>query len=84
MTYMGFPRQHWTRIQTNNAIECLNHKIECRIKAIGVFPNTQRALMLAMCQTMSCNGDQLGVRCYMNMDYLFKPEEDLLSDTIVS
>lgn len=35
LTYMGFPSQHWTRIQTNNTIERLNREIKRRTKAIG-------------------------------------------------
>lgn len=27
LTYMDFPAQHWTRIQTHNAIERLNREI---------------------------------------------------------
>ena len=41
LTYMDFPRQHWTRIRTNNAIERLNREIKRRTKAIGAFPDGQ-------------------------------------------
>lgn len=27
LTYTHFPREHWRRIKTNNAIEHLNHEI---------------------------------------------------------
>ena len=43
---MDFPTQHWTRIRTNNTIECLNREIKRRTKVIGAFPDGQSALML--------------------------------------
>lgn len=46
LTYMDFPTHYWTWIRTNNAIECLNREIKRCIKAIGVFPDGQSALML--------------------------------------
>ena len=29
LTYCDFPREHWTRIRTNNVIERLNREIRC-------------------------------------------------------
>ena len=46
LTYMDFPTQHLTRIQTYNAIERLNREIKRRTKAIGAFPDGQSTLML--------------------------------------
>jgi len=46
LTYMDFPREHWRRIRTNNAMERLNLEIRRRTKSIGAFPDGQSALML--------------------------------------
>ena len=81
LTYMDFPTQHW--IRTNNAIERLNREIKRCTKAIGAFPDGQSALMLVCARLRHVAATSWGARRYMNMDHLFKPEEDLLSDIIV-
>ena len=82
LTFMDFPTQHWTRIRTNNAIERLNREIKRRTKAIGAFPDGQSALMLICARLRYVAVTSWGARRYMNMDHLFKSEEDLLSDII--
>ena len=76
---MDFPTQHWTRIQTN---KCLNREIKRRTKAIGAFPDGQSALMLVCARLRHVAATSWGARRYMNMDHLFNPEEDQLSDII--
>ena len=82
LTYMDFPTQYWTRIRTNNAIERLNREIKRRTKAIGAFPDGQSALMLVCARLRHVAATSWGARRYMNMNHLFKPEEDQLSDII--
>ena len=82
LTYMDFPTQHWTRIRTNNTIERLNREIKRRTKAIGAFPDGQSALMLVCARLRHVAATNWGARRYMNMDHLFKAEDDLLSDII--
>ena len=83
LTYMDFPTQHWSRIRTNNnTIERLNREIKRRTKAIGAFPDGQNALMLVCARLRHVAATSWGARRYMNMDHLFKPEEDMLSDII--
>ena len=82
LTYMDFPTQHWTRLWTNNAIERLNREIKRRTKAIGAFPDGQSALMLVCARLRHVAATSWGARRYMNMDHLFNPEEDQLSDII--
>lgn len=46
-------------------------------------PQNEKCLTFArMCQAASCSSNQLGSRRYMNMDHLFKPEDNQLSDII--
>ena len=82
LTYMDFPTQHWTRIRTNNAIERLNREIKHRTKTIGAFPDGQSALILVCARLRHVAATSWGARRYMNMEHLFKSEEDLLSDII--
>ena len=46
LTYTRFPREHWRRIRTNNAIERLNREIRRRTRVVGTFPDGRSALML--------------------------------------
>ena len=82
LTYIEFPSQHWTRIRTNNTIERLNREIKRRTKAIGAFPDGQSALMLVCARLRHVAATNWGARRYMNMDHLFKAEDDLPSDII--
>jgi len=47
LTYTGFPREHWTRIRTNNGIERIMREIRRRTRVVGCFPDGNSALMLA-------------------------------------
>ena len=60
----------------------LNREIKRRTKAIGAFPDGQSALMLVCARLRHVAATSWGARRYMNMDHLFKSEEDLLSDII--
>lgn len=39
LTCTRFPREHWRRIRTNNAIERLNCEILRRTRVVGAFPD---------------------------------------------
>ena len=41
LTYTRFPREHWRRIRTNNAIERLNREIRRRTRVVGTFPRRE-------------------------------------------
>ena len=60
----------------------LNREIKRRTKAIGTFPDGQSALMLVCARLRHVAATSRGSRRYMNMDHLFEPEDDQLSDII--
>ena len=39
LAYTRFPREHWRRIRTNNAIERLNRENRRRTCVVGTFPD---------------------------------------------
>ena len=42
----GFPREHWRRIRTDNAIERFNRELRRRTRVEGTFSDGNSALML--------------------------------------
>lgn len=46
LTYMDFPREHWTRLRSNNGIERIMKELRRRTRVVGAFPDGQSALML--------------------------------------
>lgn len=52
----------------------LNREIKRRTKVIGAFLDGRSALMLVCARPCCVAVTSWGARCYMNMDYLFKPK----------
>ncbi len=50
LEYMAFPREHWRKIRSNNAIERLNREMRRRTRVVGAFPDGHSALMLVCAQ----------------------------------
>jgi putative transposase len=46
LSFMAFPREHWSRISSTNPIERMNLEIRRRTRSIGIFPNVASALRL--------------------------------------
>jgi putative transposase len=70
LAYMFFPREHWTRIRTNNPLERLNREIRRRTRVVGAFPDGESALVLVAARLRHMAGSKWGTRRYLNMDKL--------------
>jgi len=70
LTYMEFPRNHWTRIRTNNALERMNREIRRRTRVVGNFPDGRSALMLVSARLRHVAATQWGSRRYLDMEKL--------------
>lgn len=46
LTFMAYPREHWSRISSTNPIERINKEIRRRTRVIGIFPSVSSALRL--------------------------------------
>jgi transposase-like protein len=74
LAYMAFPREHWTRLRTNNALERLMREIRRRTRVVGNFPDGQSALMLVAARLRYIAGTKWGTRRYLDMDRLRREE----------
>jgi putative transposase len=46
LTFMAFPREHWSRVSSTNPIERINREIRRRTRVVGIFPSVASALRL--------------------------------------
>jgi putative transposase len=75
LTHMGFPREHWRCIRTNNPLERLNREIRRRTRVVGSFPDGRSALMLVAARLRHVAGTKWGTRRYLDMSRLREPED---------
>jgi len=75
LSYMGFPREHWTRIRSNNMLERIMKEIRRRTRVVGAFPDGKSALMLVAARLRHIAGTKWGLRRYLDMDRLYQPQE---------
>jgi transposase-like protein len=76
LTYMSFPREHWTRLRTNNPLERLMREIKRRTKVVGAFPDGNSAVMLSAARLRHVAGTRWGTRKYLDMDRLIELERE--------
>ncbi len=76
LSYMAFPREHWTRLRTNNVLERIMREIRRRTRVVGAFPDGQSALMLVAARLRHIAGTRWGARCYLDMERLREPSEN--------
>ncbi len=77
LSYMAFPREHWTRIRSNNMLERIMREIRRRTRVVGAFPDGKSALMLVAARLRHISGTKWGTRRYLDMDRLYQPEESI-------
>jgi transposase-like protein len=70
LTYMSFPREHWTRLRTNNMLERIMREIRRRTRVVGNFPDGESALMLVAARLRHIAGTKWGTRRYLDMSRL--------------
>jgi putative transposase len=70
LSYMAFPREHWTRLRTNNVLERIMREIRRRTRVVGNFPDGKSALMLVAARLRHIAGTRWGKRVYLDMQRL--------------
>lgn len=85
LTYMCCPREHWSRVRTNNALERIMKEVRRRTRVVGAFPDGQSALMLVAARLRHIAGTKWGTRRYLDMERLRTAEvEATRSDAAVA
>jgi transposase-like protein len=69
LSYMAFPREHWTRIRTNNMLERIMREIRRRTRVVGNFPDGNSAVMLVAARLRHLAGTKWGTRSYLDMNH---------------
>jgi putative transposase len=75
LAYMSFPREHWSRLRTNNMLERIMREIRRRTRVVGNFPDGESALMLVAARLRHIAGTKWGTRCYLDMSRLRELKE---------
>jgi transposase-like protein len=75
LSYMAFPREHWTRLRTNNVLERIMREIRRRTRVVGAFPDGRSAVMLVAARLRHIAGTKWGTRRYLDMERLRELEE---------
>jgi len=70
LCYMAFPREHWTRIRTNNMLERIMREIRRRTRMVGNFPDGPSAAMLVAARCRHVAATRWGSRPYLDMERL--------------
>lgn len=76
LSYMAYPREHWTRIRTNNPLERIMREIRRRTRVVGAFPDGNSALMLVAARLRHVAGTRWGTRKYMDMSRLTEQQTE--------
>lgn len=70
LTHMRFPREHWRRTRTNNAIERPDREIRRRTRVVGTFPDGRSALILVTARLRYVAKSEWGSRRYLDVTLL--------------
>jgi transposase-like protein len=75
LSYMGFPREHWRCLRTNNPLERVMRELRRRTRVVGAFPDGESALMLVAARLRHVASGRWGTRKYMDMSRLYEGQE---------
>lgn len=71
---MAFPREHWTKLCTNNMLERIMREIHRRPRVVGNFPDKRSVLMLVAARLRHIAGTKWGTKRYLDKERLREQE----------
>ncbi|MCB9675844.1 MAG: IS256 family transposase [Alphaproteobacteria bacterium] len=80
LTYMHFPREHWSKLHSTNVIERQNRELKRRTRVVSIFPNREALIRLAGALLLEEHEEWTVARRYISersMDELYTPAEQL-------
>ena len=83
LSYMDFPREHWLRIRTTNALERILKEVRRRTRVVGAFPDGQSALMLVCARLRYVVSTEWGEKMYLNMKLMVRELEETNVNTAI-
>jgi putative transposase len=68
LSFMAFPREHWTKLRSTNPLERLNKEIARRSDVVGIYPNDASLIRLAGALLLEQNDEWLVGRRYLSLE----------------
>ena len=68
LAFMGFPREHRTKIHSTNPLERVNKEIKRRTNVVGIFPNDQAIVRLVRAILIEQNDEWAVARRYLTLE----------------
>ena len=66
--YRDFPKDHWKKIRTINAVERINTEVKRRIRKVGAFPSSDSFMRLVGSILMNINEEWVTGNRYLKME----------------
>jgi transposase-like protein len=78
LAVFSLPREHRTRMRTNNGLERFHEEIRRRSRVVRIFPNRDSCLRLCSALAMEQSEEWITGHCYLDMDVLEEEQPELI------